>query len=71
LNEAAFDNSGCVKASGGGTTPVVAQQLGRRYIACDISKIAISVTRDRLLRTIDTCFEQFQCMTCFQFSHKE
>ena len=37
---------------GGGTTPVVAQKLGRRWIACDISRIAISVTRDRLLREI-------------------
>lgn len=35
---------------GGGTTPVVAQKLGRRWIACDISRIAVSVTRDRLLR---------------------
>lgn len=34
---------------GGGTTPAVAQKLGRRWIACDISKIAVSVTRDRLL----------------------
>lgn len=34
---------------GGGTTPAVAQRLGRRWIASDISKIAISVTRDRLL----------------------
>jgi adenine-specific DNA-methyltransferase len=37
---------------GGGTTPFVAQKLGRRWIACDISKIAISVTRDRILRAI-------------------
>jgi len=37
---------------GGGTTPAVAQKLGRRWIACDISKIAISVTRDRLLRVV-------------------
>ncbi len=37
---------------GGGTTPVVAQKLGRRWIASDISKIAVSVTRDRLLRSI-------------------
>lgn len=38
---------------GGGTTPSVAQKLGRRWIACDISKIAISVTRDRLLNIIE------------------
>jgi site-specific DNA-methyltransferase (adenine-specific)/adenine-specific DNA-methyltransferase len=35
---------------GGGTTPAVAQKLGRRFIASDISKIAVSVTRDRILR---------------------
>lgn len=37
---------------GGGTTPAVAQKLGRRWIASDISKIAVSVTRDRLLRAV-------------------
>ncbi|MCX5782151.1 MAG: site-specific DNA-methyltransferase [Elusimicrobia bacterium] len=37
---------------GGGTTPAVAQKLGRRWIASDISKIAVSVTRDRLLRSV-------------------
>ena len=37
---------------GGGTTPAVAQKLGRRWIASDISKIAVSVTRDRILRDI-------------------
>jgi len=37
---------------GGGTTPSVAQKLGRRWVASDISKIAVSVTRDRLLRNV-------------------
>jgi len=37
---------------GGGTTPAVAQKLGRRWIASDISNIAVSVTRDRILRDI-------------------
>lgn len=37
---------------GGGTTPAVAHKLGRRWIASDISKIAISVTRDRILRDV-------------------
>ncbi len=37
---------------GGGTTAAVAQKLGRRWIASDISKIAVSVTRDRLLRAV-------------------
>ena len=34
---------------GGGTTPVVAQRLGRRWLACDTSRIAISITLDRLM----------------------
>lgn len=37
---------------GGGTTAVVAQKLGRRWITADISKIAVSVTRDRILRDV-------------------
>lgn len=37
---------------GGGTTAAVAQKLGRRWIVSDISKIAVSVTRDRLLRAV-------------------
>ncbi len=34
---------------GSGVTPVVAQQLGRRWIACDQSELAISTSRERLL----------------------
>jgi len=37
---------------GGGTTPVVAQRLGRRWIASDISRIAIEVTKGRILRLL-------------------
>ena len=33
---------------GSGTTPVVARELGRRYIACDIEEEATIITRDRL-----------------------
>ena len=33
---------------GGGTTAVVAQRLGRRFIACDQSRVAIAVTAERL-----------------------
>lgn len=33
---------------GGGTTPAVAQQLGRRWIAMDQSRVAVSVTAERL-----------------------
>ena len=34
---------------GGGTTPAVAQRLNRRWLACDQSRVAVSVTRDRLI----------------------
>ena len=33
---------------GGGTTPVVAQRMGRRWIAMDQSRVAIAVTAERL-----------------------
>ena len=39
---------------GSGTTGVVAEKLGRRWIMCDLSKWAIQVTRKRLLG-IDEC----------------
>jgi len=35
--------------AGSGTTPVVAEKLGRRWIACDASPVAIHATRKRLL----------------------
>jgi DNA modification methylase len=35
---------------GGGTTPAVAQRLGRRWMACDQSRVAVAVTADRLIR---------------------
>ncbi|MGH2495592.1 MAG: DNA methyltransferase [Ktedonobacteraceae bacterium] len=34
---------------GSGVTPIIAQQLGRRWIACDQGELAISTTRTRLL----------------------
>ncbi|HKV57029.1 MAG TPA: site-specific DNA-methyltransferase, partial [Ktedonobacteraceae bacterium] len=34
---------------GSGVTPIIAQQLGRRWIACDQGELAISSTRTRLL----------------------
>ncbi|MBM3268319.1 MAG: site-specific DNA-methyltransferase [Candidatus Sericytochromatia bacterium] len=34
---------------GSGTTPAVAQRLGRRWVGCDASPRAIALTRDRLL----------------------
>jgi site-specific DNA-methyltransferase (adenine-specific) len=41
--------------SGGGTTLVTAQRLGRQWIGCDISRVAVSVTLDRLVKV---CEEQ-------------
>lgn len=35
---------------GGGTTSAVAQRLGRRWIACDQSRVAVAITADRLAR---------------------
>ena len=37
---------------GGGTTPAVAQRLGRGWIACDLSRIAVEVTKGRVLRLL-------------------
>lgn len=34
--------------SGGGSTPAAAQRLGRRWIACDQSRVAIAITQSRL-----------------------
>lgn len=39
--------------SGGGTTPAVAQSLGRRWIACDQSRVAVAITADRLTRQVE------------------
>lgn len=39
---------------GGGVTPVVAQQTGRRWIACDSSRVAVSVTLNRLVELGET-----------------
>ena len=33
---------------GGGTTAAVAQRLGRRFVACDQSRVAVAVTAERL-----------------------
>jgi DNA modification methylase len=38
---------------GGGTTIAVAQRLGRRWIACDQSRVAVAITADRLTRQVE------------------
>jgi len=35
---------------GSGTTPVSAQKLGRRWIACDINPAAVAIAKERLLK---------------------
>jgi adenine specific DNA methylase Mod len=39
--------------AGGGTTVTVAQHLGRRWIACDQSRVAVAITADRLTRQVE------------------
>ncbi|MEM3714991.1 MAG: site-specific DNA-methyltransferase [Nitrososphaeria archaeon] len=51
----ASSNEGDVVADffcGGGTTPAVAQRLGRRWIASDISRIAVEITKGRILKLL-------------------
>jgi DNA modification methylase len=45
---------------GGGTTPVVAQELRRRWIGCDSSRIAIAITLDRLMRFLNSSAKDIQ-----------
>lgn len=52
----ASSNEGGVVAdffTGGGTTAAVAQRLGRRWIACDQSRVAVAITADRLTRQVE------------------
>lgn len=51
-----FSDQGDVVADffcGGGTTPAVAQRLGRRWIACDQSRVAMAITADRINRLVE------------------
>lgn len=38
---------------GGGTTPAVAQRLGRRWIASDQSRVAVAISADRVARVVE------------------
>ncbi len=52
----ASSNEGDVVADffvGGGTAPAVAQRLGRRWIACDQSRVAVAITADRVARMVE------------------
>ena len=51
----ASSNEGDVVADffcGGGTTPAVSQRLNRRWIASDISRIAVEITKGRILKQL-------------------
>ena len=53
----ASSNEGDVVADfflGGGTTAAVAQRLGRRFTACDQSRVAVAVTAERLKQQVMT-----------------
>ena len=53
----ASSNEGDVVADffvGGGTTAAVAQRLGRRFIVCDQSRVAVAVTAERLKQQAQT-----------------
>jgi len=52
----ASSNQGDVVADffcGGGTTLAMAQRLGRRWIACDQSRVAVAITADRIASTAE------------------
>lgn len=52
----ASSNEGDVVADffcGGGTTAIMAQGLGRRWITCDQSRVAVAITADRITRQVE------------------
>jgi DNA modification methylase len=54
---------------GGGTTPVVAQKLNRRWIACDQSRIAVSITADRITRLFENNISLLEKSPDFTVEH--
>ena len=54
---------------GGGTLPAVAQQLGRRWIACDQSRVAVAVTAERLKQQAGTLSESSDPVPDFTVEH--
>lgn len=54
---------------GGGTTPAVAQRLGRRWIACDQSRVAVAITADRLTRQVEEQTGKIFPVTDFTVEH--
>ncbi len=54
---------------GSGTTPVVAERLGRRWIACDLGRFAIHTTRKRLLDIADCRPFEVQNLGAYERQH--
>lgn len=54
---------------GGGTTPAVAQRLGRRWIACDQSRVAVAITADRLTRQVEGAIMGISQIPDFTIEH--
>jgi site-specific DNA-methyltransferase (adenine-specific) len=54
---------------GGGTTPAAAQRLNRRWIACDQSRIAVSITADRIAKVIEQQLGKLFCAPDFTVEH--
>ncbi|MDO9229017.1 MAG: site-specific DNA-methyltransferase [Syntrophales bacterium] len=46
--------------TGGGTTVAVAQRTGRRWIGCDISRVAVALTADRIARILAPNLEEIK-----------
>ncbi|MDD8018970.1 MAG: site-specific DNA-methyltransferase [Bacteroidota bacterium] len=54
---------------GGGTTPATAQLLNRRWIASDQSRIAVSVTQDRMNRLVEEKIGKLFAVPDFTVEH--
>lgn len=56
---------------GGGTTPFCAESLGRRWIACDTSRVALNVTRQRLLSAVLPAYQLKGARVSDGLKHRE
>ena len=54
---------------GGGVTPFVSQALGRRWIACDQSRVAVAITADRLTRQVEEQMGKMFAVPDFTVEH--
>jgi len=54
---------------GGGTTPAAAQRLNRRWIAGDQSRIAVSITADRITKTVEEKIGKLFAVPDFTVEH--